>query len=82
MTVEGLVFFGRLEVMIAVASQLIERNAPNIEVGIPRVMRLNPFIPAGLRFVSLQAVVFDVIDAFQKQEGNDSNEGSKQHDVP
>ena len=62
--IKRLVLFGRLEMVIAVTGQFIQGDAPNIEVRIPGVMRLDAFIPARRCFHSPQSIVLDVIDAF------------------
>ena len=62
--------------------QLIQSDSSNIEIGIPRVIRLHAFIAARFGFHAHQSVMFDVVDALQKEEGDHPHKPRKQHNIP
>ena len=42
--------------------QFIQHDSSNVGIGIPRMVRLNPFVSTRIELEAQQSVVFDVID--------------------
>ncbi len=59
--------------VVAVPGQLVQGDAPNVEIGVPGVERTHDFVATGIRLEPAQAVVLDVVDGLQKQKGDDAD---------
>ena len=78
MAVQHLVLLRGLVVVVAVSCELIQRDSADVEVGIPRVVRADNLIASRLRLEAAQAIVLDVVDALEKEEGDDPDRCGEQ----
>lgn len=76
--VQHLVLLGGLVVVVTVPGQFVQRDAANVEVGIPRMVRADDFVAAGSRLEPAQSVVLDVVDALEEEEGDHPHRHGKE----